>query len=110
LKDFIDEFGTFHQNWGVHLFAVGEWMGGQLDEWMDIMIRQIGCVQHQKNRKRIEKGAIVKLSSTSLVVSRLKSLQLNWMSFIQFSPQFLSSKLGVSCYRNFPNSLWAFQV
>jgi hypothetical protein len=50
LKDFIDEFGTFHQNWGVRLFAVGEWMGGQLDEWMDIMIRQIGCVQHQKQK------------------------------------------------------------
>jgi len=32
LNDFIDEFGTLHQNWGVHIFAVGEWMGGQLDE------------------------------------------------------------------------------
>jgi hypothetical protein len=50
------------------------------------------CVEHKKQKKWIEKGAIVKLSSTSLVVSRLKSLELNWMSSIQFSPQFLSFK------------------
>jgi len=34
---------------------------------MDVMTRQMG-VLNIKNRKRIEKGAIVKLSSTSLVV------------------------------------------
>jgi hypothetical protein len=62
LNDFIDEFGTLHQNWGVPVFAIGEWMGGQLDEWMDVTIRQMG-VLNIKNRKRIEKGAIVKLSS-----------------------------------------------
>lgn len=70
-------------------------MDGQLDEWMDVMIRQMG-VLNIKNRKRIEKGAIVKFSSIFLVVSRLKSLQPNWMSSIQFPPQFLSSKLGVT--------------
>jgi hypothetical protein len=50
LKDFVSEFGTFHQNWGVPVFAIGEWMGGQLDEWMDVMIRQMGVLNIKKQK------------------------------------------------------------
>ncbi len=68
-------------------------MDGSTIGWVDGCYDKTNwCVEHKKQKKWIEKGAIVKLSSTSLVVSRLKSLELNWMSSIQFSPQFLSFK------------------